>query len=174
MRGGAGLPGLGWLPWLRCPGGQSWQRGRTHFTTCMPARLPTCLPAHPPCPRPARPFCRHHLLPALPRPAQLRPAQAGGEPDPLPPPPLLHGRLRAPHLPRQPAVPLPHRARADAADVGRQEHDVRGRPPPRPLPHRLRRLPRPHVLQGRWGCLAGCLVGWCVVRAAYAAQCDGS
>ncbi len=82
------------------------------------------------------------------RPAELGPAQAGGQPDPVPAPALLHGRLRAADQPRQPAVPRDVGAGADAADVGRQEHDVRGRPAPRALPDRLGALPRPHVHQG--------------------------
>merc|ERR1711881_546490 len=62
-------------------------------------------------PQPPR-VCRHvrrHLLPPLPGPAQRRPAQARGEHDPVPPPSLLHDRLRAPHQPRLPAVPRPGR-----------------------------------------------------------------
>merc|ERR1711939_771327 len=51
--------------------------------------------------------------------------------------------LRSPHLPRLPAVPCPHRPRAHLPDVRCQEHDVRLRPPPRPLPHRFRPLPWP-------------------------------
>merc|ERR1712159_91538 len=46
------------------------------------------------------------------------------------------------------AVPRPHGARAHPADVRRQEHDGRRRPAPRPLPHGVRPLPRPHVDQG--------------------------
>merc|ERR1712196_577518 len=41
-----------------------------------------------------------------------------------------------------------YRARAHPADVRCQEHDVRRRPSPRPLPHLLRPLPWPHVHQG--------------------------
>merc|ERR1711865_1053806 len=39
-------------------------------------------------------------------------------------------------------------ARADPADVRRQEHDVRRRPTSRPLPHMLCPVPWPHVNQG--------------------------
>merc|ERR1711998_27563 len=74
--------------------------------------------------------------------------QAGGQHDPLPAPPLLHDRLRAAHLARLAAVPRAHRAGAHPADVRRQEHDGRRRPAPRPLPHRVGPLPRPHVDQG--------------------------
>merc|ERR1711966_248527 len=45
-------------------------------------------------------------------------------------------------------VPRPHCAGVDAADVRRQEHDVRGGPAPRPLPDRRGALPRPHVDEG--------------------------
>ncbi len=82
------------------------------------------------------------------RPAERRPAQVGSEPDPLPPAALLHGGLHPPDQPRQSAVPRPQRARADSADVGCQEHDVRCGPPPRTLPDRLRSVPWTHVLQG--------------------------
>uniref|UniRef100_A0AAY4A0A5 Tubulin beta chain n=1 Tax=Denticeps clupeoides TaxID=299321 RepID=A0AAY4A0A5_9TELE len=67
---------------------------------------------------------------------------------PFPPPALLHAGLRPPHQQGEPAVPRPDRARAHPADVRRQEHDGRLRPAPRPLPHRGRRLPRPHVHEG--------------------------
>merc|ERR1712164_212860 len=43
------------------------------------------------------------------------------------------------------AVPRAHGSGAHAAAVRRQEHDVRRRPAPRPLPHVLVPLPRPHV-----------------------------
>merc|ERR1712032_1681235 len=66
---------------------------------------------------------RCHLLPPLPRSAQLRLEKARRELDPLPTSPLLHDRLRSPHLPRLPAVPCPHRPRAHLPDVRRQEHD---------------------------------------------------
>ena len=56
--------------------------------TCSPLALPPLTPS------PLLPTLnprRHHLQPAVPRPAERRPAQAGGQPHPLPPPPLLHG-----------------------------------------------------------------------------------
>merc|ERR1712107_232171 len=74
-------------------------------------------------------------LPQVPRPAERRPEEAGGEHGPLPPPPLLHARLRPVDRTGQPAVPRPHCARAHPADVRRQEHDGRLRPQARPLPH---------------------------------------
>merc|ERR1712224_1047133 len=40
---------------------------------------------------------RHHLHP-IPRPAELRPAEDRGQPDPVPAAALLHGRLRAAHV----------------------------------------------------------------------------
>merc|ERR1719456_1811178 len=47
-------------------------------------------------------------------------------------------------------IPFPraHCARANAANVRRQEHDVRGRPPSRALPHRCRAVPGAHVHEG--------------------------
>merc|ERR1711957_268872 len=50
--------------------------------------------------------------------------------------------------PRLPAVPCLDRPRAHLPDVRCQEHDVRLRPPSRPLPHCLRHVPWPHVHQG--------------------------
>mmetsp|Transcript_6368 Transcript_6368/g.19841 ORF Transcript_6368/g.19841 Transcript_6368/m.19841 type:complete len:200 (+) Transcript_6368:184-783(+) len=88
------------------------------------------------------------MLPPLPGPAQLRPPQACCQHDPVPSPPLLHGRLCTAHLARFAAVPLAYRARAHPADVRRQEHDGCRRPAPRPLPDLHRSLPRPHVHQG--------------------------
>merc|ERR1712022_28651 len=94
---------------------------------------------HPHLRRPQPPLLRVHvwchLLPPFPRSAQLRPPQAWRQPHPIPPPPLLLHRLHPPYLPRLPAVPCTHRARADPADVRCQEHDVRCRSPSRPLPH---------------------------------------
>merc|ERR1711959_735879 len=84
----------------------------------------------------------------LPGPAQLRPPQARRQHDPLPAPPLLHDRLLAAHVAWLAAVPCAHRPRAHPADVRREEHDGRRRPAPRPLPHGVRPLPRPHVDQG--------------------------
>merc|ERR1712226_206192 len=46
------------------------------------------------------------------------------------------------------AVPCLDRPRAHLPDVRCQEHDVRLRPPSRPLPHLLRHVPWPHVHQG--------------------------
>merc|ERR1711871_947148 len=71
---------------------------------------------------------RHDVLAPLPGPAQLRPPQARGQHGPVPAAPLLHGRLRAAHVARLAAVPRAHGARAHAAAVRRQEHDVRRRP----------------------------------------------
>merc|ERR1711988_1883563 len=51
-------------------------------------------------------------------------------------------------LARLAAVPCSHRAGAHPAAVRREEHDVRRGPAPRPLPHVLVPLPRPHVDQG--------------------------
>ncbi|KAJ1633912.1 hypothetical protein T492DRAFT_611411, partial [Pavlovales sp. CCMP2436] len=133
---------------------------RRELRRVLPARqrgtlrhlLPHAQADHPHLRRPQPPGGRRHvgrhLLPALPRPAQLRPAQARRQPGPLPAPALLHDRLLAAHQPRLAAVPRAHRARAHAADVRRQEHDGGRRPAPRPLPHRRRPLPRAHVDQG--------------------------
>ena len=61
---------------------------------------------------------------------------------------LLPERLRAAHVARLPAVPRVDGAGAHAADVRREEHDVRRGPAPRPLPHGVRALPWPHVDEG--------------------------
>merc|ERR1712203_663557 len=66
----------------------------------------------------------------------------------LPPPPLLHARLRPSYSSRQPAVPRPHRARADAADVRREEHDGRLRPKAWQIPHCCRSVQGKDVDEG--------------------------
>ena len=65
---------------------------------------------------------------------------------------LFHEWLRSAHVARLPAVPRVDGAGAHAADVRREEHDVRRGPAPRPLPHGVRALPWPHVDEGgqRW------------------------
>merc|ERR1719456_1355515 len=98
-------------------------------------------------PRVGRPQ-RRDVLPPLPGPAELRYPQARGEHDPVPAPSLLHERLRAADVPRFAAVPRADGAGAHAADVRREEHDVRRGPAPRPLPHGVRALPWPHVDEG--------------------------
>merc|ERR1711908_162083 len=61
---------------------------------------------------------------------------------------LLHDWLLAAHVPWLAAVPRSHGAGADAADVRRQEHDVRRGPAPRPLLDGGGAVPRPHVDEG--------------------------
>ena len=82
------------------------------------------------------------LLSKVPRTTQLRPKKTRREPYPIPSSPLLHGRFRSPHLPRLPAVHLPHSPRAHPTNVGRQEHDVRGWSSPRTLPNSLSHVQR--------------------------------
>ena len=77
------------------------------------------------------------MLLEIPRSIELRPEEIGSESDPISPSSLLHGWICSSDLPWLSAVHLPHRPRADPANVGRQEHDVRRRPPPRPLPDSL-------------------------------------
>merc|ERR1711970_1635037 len=84
-------------------------------------------------PRVGRPQ-RRDVLPPLPGSAQLRHPQARGERDPVPAVALLHERLRAADVARLAAVPRVDGAGAHAADVRREEHDVRRGPAPRPLP----------------------------------------
>mmetsp|Transcript_41418 Transcript_41418/g.86944 ORF Transcript_41418/g.86944 Transcript_41418/m.86944 type:complete len:381 (-) Transcript_41418:499-1641(-) len=91
---------------------------------------------------------RDHLLPPLPRTAELRPPQALREHGPLPPPPLLPRGIRPPHLPALARLPRPQRPGAHPAGVRRQEHDVRRRPAPRTLPDVRHDVPRFHVQQG--------------------------
>ncbi|CAG9793106.1 unnamed protein product [Diatraea saccharalis] len=67
---------------------------------------------------------------------------------PFPASSFLYAWICAPHISRQPTVQSAHRPRADTTDVRRQEHDGGLRPAPRPLPHRRRHLPRPHVHEG--------------------------
>lgn len=82
------------------------------------------------------------MLLEIPRSTELRLEKIGSESNPISPSSLFHGWICTFDLPWLPAVHLPHRPRADSANVGRQEHDVRGRPPPRPLPDRLRHVQR--------------------------------
>merc|ERR1719439_417345 len=98
-------------------------------------------------PRVGRPQ-RRDVLPPLPGPAQLRHPQPRREHDPVPAPSLLHERLRSADVARLAAVPRAHGAGAHAADVRREEYDVRGGPAPRPLPDGVRALPWPHVDEG--------------------------
>ena len=91
-----------------------------------------------------RAVCKWVPYPALPNPPLTLRCLIHPLPRSLP----LPGGLLPSDFSRQPAVPQPDSAGADAADVGRQEHDVRCRPAPRPLPHCLCTVPRPHVLQG--------------------------
>merc|ERR1712072_335071 len=67
---------------------------------------------------------------------------------PVPASALLHDRFRAADVPWVPTVPRPDRARADAADVRREEHDVRRGPAARALPDGHLPLPRTDVLEG--------------------------
>merc|ERR1711957_417277 len=67
---------------------------------------------------------RSHLLPQIPRSAQLRPQKARRQPDPLPQTPFLHDWIRPPHLQRLSAVPGTHRARAHPADAQRPEQEL--------------------------------------------------
>merc|ERR1711964_425414 len=88
---------------------------------------------------------RVHLWPQIPWSAQLRPPEACREYDTVPALALFHERLRAPHLARLAAVSRAHRAGAHAADVRREEHDVRGGPQTWALFDGGRAVPRPDV-----------------------------
>lgn len=83
---------------------------------------------------------RRDHVPPVPRTAERRPPQAGRQHGPVPPAPLLHAGIRPAHGPRQPVVPSHERARAHPANVRRQEHDGRLRPPARTLPNRRRHI----------------------------------
>ena len=74
------------------------------------------------------------MLPPLPRPAELRPPETGRQSHPVPAITLLHGRVCPPDIARVTTVPCPNHPGADAANVGCEEHDVRRRPPARPVP----------------------------------------
>lgn len=71
--------------------------------------------------RPQPPGVADHVrrdhVPPVPRSAERRPPQAGGQHGPVPPAPLLHAGIRAAHGPRQPIVPGHERARAHSANV---------------------------------------------------------
>lgn len=83
---------------------------------------------------------RRDHVPPVPRSAERRPPQAGGQHGAVPAAPLLHAGIRATHGPRQSVVPSHERARAHSANVRRQEHDGRLRPTTRPVPHRRRHI----------------------------------
>ena len=68
-----------------------------------------------------------HLLPALPGATERRPAQARRQSHPVSPPPLLHGRLCAPHLARVAVLPPAVGAGADAAGGRGEEGGERRR-----------------------------------------------
>merc|ERR1711871_494474 len=93
-------------------------------------------------------FVWYYVLCPLPGPAQLRFAQAWHKHGSIPSVAFLHERLRAAHVAWLPAVPRVDRAGADAADVRRQEHDVRRGPSSRPIPDGGWSLPWPHVVEG--------------------------
>jgi len=84
----------------------------------------------------------------VPRTAQLRSSEVGRQHGAVSAAALLHHRLRAVDVARQPTVPRAHRARTGPADVRREEHDGCVRPPARPVPDRRQHIPRPHVHEG--------------------------
>merc|ERR1712118_85589 len=87
-------------------------------------------------------------VPPIPRSVELRPPENCREPHPVPAVALLHGWFRSPHVPWIPAVSRSDGPGAHAADVRCQEHDVRSRPAPRPIPYRCCDVPRTDVHQG--------------------------
>ena len=91
---------------------------------------------------------RSDVLPAVSRAVELRSAEAGGELDSVSAAALLHDRVRAADVTWVAAVPCPDGARTDAADVGCEEHDVRGGSAPWALPDGVCHVPRPHEHQG--------------------------
>merc|ERR1712013_298829 len=76
---------------------------------------------------------RYHVLSALSGSAQLGPAKARCEPHSLPAPAFLYVRLCAIDVARRSTVPPAVGARIGAADVRREEYDVRVGSAPRPL-----------------------------------------
>jgi hypothetical protein len=90
----------------------------------------------------------NHVLPAFPGPAELGPAEVGGEPDSVPSAALLHDRFRAVDVEGISAVPVADGAGADAADVGLEEHDVRGGPTAREVPDGVGGVPWEGVDEG--------------------------
>ena len=77
------------------------------------------------------------MLFKIPGAVELGPAETGREFNSLPAAALLHGGIRTADVTRVAAVPRVDRTGADAADVGREEHDVRGRPAARALSDRV-------------------------------------
>merc|ERR1711966_102261 len=135
---------------LTTPPSPSTSLSRTPTSACALTTRPCTTSASVPSSSPPPPTATSTTFapPACPWSAQPRPPQAWCQPYPLPPPPLLLHWVHPPHLPRVPAVPCAHRARAHPADVRRQEHDVCRRSSSRSLPHLLCPLPWPHVHQG--------------------------
>merc|ERR1712166_1367796 len=68
------------------------------------------------------------MLHSLPWSAELRPSQARSESCSIPTSSLLLHRLHPTYIPWLPAIPCTHCARADPADVRRQEHDCAADP----------------------------------------------
>merc|ERR1711972_84888 len=68
---------------------------------------------------------RDYVLSAVPRSAEQRFAEIGGELDPFSATPFLYDRIRAVDLSRIAAIPPIISARTGSANVRRQEHDVR-------------------------------------------------
>ena len=91
---------------------------------------------------------RHHVLPAVSGAAELGSAEAGGELDSVSAAALLHGGVRAADVAGVAAVQVADGAGADAADVGREEHDVRGGPAARAVPDGVGDVPGEDVDEG--------------------------
>merc|ERR1712113_1247672 len=93
--------------------------------------------------------CSHEWgdhMPPLPWSVELRSPQDRCQPHSLPSPALLYDRICSTDFARFAAVPGPHRARVDTADVRCQKHDVRCRPSPWSILDRSRLVPWSHVI----------------------------
>merc|ERR1712060_361091 len=77
--------------------------------------------------------------------AELRPSQDRSEPHSLSSSALLHDRLCAADISRFATIPCSHGSRANAANVRREEHDVRSGPASWTLPHSCSAVPWPYV-----------------------------
>ncbi len=88
------------------------------------------------------------MLPSIPRSAELRSSKACSEPDSFPTAALLHGGVCTADIEGFTAVQIIDSSRADPANVGCKEHDVRRGPKARQIPHGICDVSRQNEHEG--------------------------